>query len=219
MYVLDDKAKEEAQIQFRTPIPLKRLAMVIDIIRDMSRLYELRKVGSLPFLDRVFSFTCNFKENNWFFASIIQEISVQFLGGSFKTGQLNHPTLACDRRKTIKARVHAMLQTSLTALVKDLEYFTLMTNDKSIHGDVMRLVRIVETQGVCQPHFPTVVRYSNRFPQRLVCCSDLDDTRLWKGLGAYLVQLLEDCRSVVYEHLHGLSEFPGARKLRSSFSA
>ena len=81
-------------------------------------------------------------------------------------------------------------------------------------------MRIVETQGVCQPHFPTVLR-SNRFPQRLVRCSDLDDitSRLWKGLGAYMVQLLEDCRGVVYEHLHGLSEFPGARKLRSSFSA
>ncbi len=47
----------------------------------------------------------------------------------------------------------------------------------------------------------------------------MNDTRAWKGLGEYLVELLEDCRNVVYEHLHFLSEIPGARKLRSSFSA
>src|SRR5258705_180009 len=56
-------------------------------------------------------------------------------------------------------------------------------------------------------------------PQKSLCCSRVDDSRLWRGLEAYLVQLLEECRSVVYEHIHGLSEFPGARKLRSTFSA
>ena len=63
-------------------------------------------------------------------------------------GQLDHSTLAYARRKAIKARMHAMLPTPLTDLMKDVEYIALMTYDTPIHSVFMRLVRIVKIQDV-----------------------------------------------------------------------
>ncbi len=84
---------------------------------------------------------------------IIQEISIQFLGGSFMLGQLNHPTLSYTRRKAIKERIHTILPTTLTALRRDLEVLALVTHDTPIHRVFTRLVRIVEAQDVCQASF------------------------------------------------------------------
>ena len=49
--------------------------------------------------------------------------------------------------------MHTMLPTTLTALMRDLENLALVTHDAPIHTVFTRLVRIVETQDVCQASF------------------------------------------------------------------
>ena len=93
--------------------------------------------------------TINPQENCWFFASLIQEISVQFLGGRFLPGEHpNHLWMSHGRRKAIKTTMYTMVPTDVQALVKDLDSLVLMTSDTSLHSSTTRLTRILETQDV-----------------------------------------------------------------------
>ncbi|KAF8328411.1 uncharacterized protein EI90DRAFT_1573590 [Cantharellus anzutake] len=130
-HVLEDQEKMEAQVHFPTPIPLKSFGTVLNIIRDGSTLYGLRK------------------ENCWFFSSVIQEISIQFFGGSFRRlDRLNHPTLSYPLRKAIKARMYAMHPPPIATSIKDLESLALMTHDPKIRTVFVNLARVTEIQAV-----------------------------------------------------------------------
>lgn len=142
-----EQPKEEAEIHFPSPVPLKRMGTVLDIIRDGSSLYGLRKVRAPSFLHQIIE-------------------SHRKLPGKLLVFYINHPggidsvswwfiqngaaRPFYTRRTAIKARMHAMLPTPLTALMKDVEYLALMTYDTPIHSVFMRLVRIAETQDVRQ---------------------------------------------------------------------
>ncbi|KAF8328427.1 uncharacterized protein EI90DRAFT_3126210 [Cantharellus anzutake] len=181
-HLLGKEVQREAVVEFCLPIPLKRLVRALDVIREESIVYALSR------------------KNCWFFVSIIQEISVGFLGGHFsEEGQLNNPSLADGRRRAIKERVYKVLPTLVPTLVTEVVFMAAMTHDKLLIEAISQLAQIVKDQ------------------DKLLLCSGLDEARLRFGRQSSLIRLLSESKMVLYEHLHRLSNIPGARGFRSGF--
>jgi hypothetical protein len=134
---------------FPTPAPLIATAQILYAVAAESQDYRLDKVtiSISHTCYRQSELTC-FQENCWFFASVIQEILVRNFGAQYQSGDLNHPTLANQRRALIVTHAYRELSREVDSGTDAVLKLTELISDSDLASVVKSCIDTLKEQHV-----------------------------------------------------------------------